>query len=80
VTRNGFGEGRRVADDAPTPVHVTQVLDGLRRLPRVTGTYGLNGQFTWLGTAKNESRNPNYEALIAPTSVGPVVLQIRDAA
>ena len=46
---------------------------------RVRGTYGLNVHYTWLGDAESESRNTNYEALIAPTGGGPVVLQIKDA-
>ena len=45
---------------------------------RVTGTYGLTVRYTWLGTTKTESRTPNYEALVAPTATGPVVLQIKD--
>jgi hypothetical protein len=44
----------------------------------VTGTYGLTVRYTWLGETKTESRTPNYEALIAPTATGPVVLQIKD--
>lgn len=44
----------------------------------VTGTYGLTVRYTLLGETKTESRTPNYEALIAPTATGPVVLQIKD--
>ena len=46
---------------------------------RVTGSYGLTVRYTWLGTTKTESRTPNYEALVAPTATGPIVLQIKDA-
>ena len=45
----------------------------------VKGTYELGVRYKWLGTVKTESRNPNYEAWIAPTHNGPVVLQIKDA-
>jgi hypothetical protein len=45
----------------------------------VKGTYGLAVSYTWMGTTKTESRSPNYEAWIAPTGTGPVVLQIKDA-
>ncbi|WFF08358.1 hypothetical protein O7622_07310 [Micromonospora sp. WMMD1076] len=45
----------------------------------VKGTYGLAVRYTWLGTTKTDPRNPNYEAWIAPTATGPVVLQIKDA-
>lgn len=33
LERNGFGEGRLVVDDAPTPVHLSKVLDGLAENP-----------------------------------------------
>ncbi|MFI7211637.1 hypothetical protein ACIBP4_12405 [Micromonospora maritima] len=45
---------------------------------RVKGTYQLSVRYTWLGTARTDNRNPTYEALIAPTAAGPVVLQIKD--
>lgn len=44
----------------------------------VTGTYGVTVRYSWLGESKTENRTPNYEALIAPTATGPVVLQIKD--
>ncbi|MFI6785599.1 hypothetical protein [Micromonospora sp. NPDC050276] len=45
---------------------------------RVKGTYELAVRYTWLGTTKTDTRNPTYEAWIAPTAAGPVVLQIKD--
>ncbi|MBE1492390.1 hypothetical protein [Plantactinospora soyae] len=46
---------------------------------RVKGTYELVVRYTWLDAKKTELRNLNYEAWIAPTAAGPVVLQIKDA-
>lgn len=45
----------------------------------VTGTYGVSVRYkSALGAVKTENRDPNYEAWIAPTPTGPVVLQIKD--
>ncbi|WP_141723254.1 hypothetical protein [Micromonospora matsumotoense] len=45
---------------------------------RVKGTYELAVRYSWLGTTKTDTRDPTYEAWIAPTMAGPVVLQIKD--
>ena len=45
----------------------------------VKGTYGLDVRYRWIGTTKTESRNPTYDAWVAPSPTGPVVLQIKDA-
>lgn len=44
----------------------------------VKGTHELTVRYTWLGTTKTDTRNPTYEAWVAPTTSGPVVLQIKD--
>ena len=48
-------------------------------LVHVTGTYGVTVRYSLDGAAQSESRAPNYEAWIAPTETGPVVLQVKDA-
>ena len=45
---------------------------------RIVGTFELHVRYTWIGEAKTENRNINYEALIAPSSDGPIVLQIKE--
>ncbi|MGC4808220.1 hypothetical protein [Micromonospora sp. DT233] len=47
---------------------------------RVKGTYELSVRYKWMGSAKTDNRNATYEALIASTAAGPVVLQIKDTA
>ncbi|MFG2061078.1 hypothetical protein ACGFIK_06620 [Micromonospora sp. NPDC048871] len=45
----------------------------------VKGTYGLTVRYKSLGSAKGENRTTNYDAIIAPTPTGPVVLEIKEA-
>jgi hypothetical protein len=46
---------------------------------RVNGTYSLSVSYTSRGLAKSDTRNLDYEALVATSESGPVVLQIKDA-
>jgi hypothetical protein len=45
----------------------------------VKGTYGMSVSYNSLGSAKGENRTANYDAVIAPTPTGPVVLEIKEA-
>jgi hypothetical protein len=46
---------------------------------RISGTFALHVRYKLIGEAKMENRNINYEALIAPSSDGPIVLQIKES-
>jgi hypothetical protein len=46
----------------------------------VKGTYGMAVTYNSLGSAKSETHTTNYDAVVAPTSTGPVVLEIKEAA
>jgi hypothetical protein len=44
----------------------------------VKGTYGLTVRYNFQGSVKSENHTTNYDAVIAPTPTGPVVLEIKD--
>ncbi|WP_213454675.1 hypothetical protein [Rhizomonospora bruguierae] len=46
----------------------------------IKGTYGLAVRYNLLGSTKSETRMTNYDAVIASTPAGPVVLEINEAA